>query len=100
MQCKIDQSAVSMGSHDSQSEVRMFWQKDGVSRSMLPGSKYQHISVDHQGNLRIDSVKAEDEGWFGCFAVSATGSTSALAKVSLKSNPHTQPPPIIQLGKL
>ena len=51
------------------------------------------------GNLRIDGVTSEDEGWFGCFAVSVTGSSSALAKLSLKSNPH-QPPPIIQLGNI
>ena len=99
MQCKVDTSRVSsQRSRGFPNDVRMFWQRDGVSTSLLPGSKHNHMTVDNAGNLRIDFVRAEDEGWFGCFAVSVTGSSSSLARISLKSNPH-QPPPIIQLGK-
>ena len=75
----------------------LFWQKDGRSSPFLPGTKQQHISVDKAGNLLIESATSQDEGWYGCFAVSETGSSSALAKLALKINPP-KPPPIIQLG--
>ena len=91
MQCKVDTS--------DGTRARMYWQREDGHVAMLPGSKHDHITVDSIGNLRIDGVEQEDEGWFGCFAVSSTGSSSALAKLSLKSNPHQQPPPIIQLGE-
>ena len=92
MQCKVDTTDTRV------SRARMFWQREGGHVTMTPGSKHDHITVDTSGNLRIDGVSQEDEGWFGCFAVSPTGSSSALARLSLKSNPH-QPPPIIQLGE-
>ena len=41
-------------------------------------------------------MRAQDEGWLGCFAVSPTGSSSALARLSVRTASH--PPPIIQLG--
>ena len=78
-------------------EVRLFWQREGLPLSLSPGAKHRHISVDRSGNLRVEAVRPEDEGFYGCFAVSRTGSSSALCKVTLKSNLN-QPPPIIQLG--
>ena len=82
---------------ESIQQAVLFWQKDGISSPFLPGTKQQHISVDKSGNLLIESVTSQDEGWYGCFAVSETGSSSALAKLALKTGPP-QPPPIIQLG--
>ena len=43
-------------------------------------------------------MRGDDEGWLGCFAVSPTGSSSALARLSLKTSGQQRPPPIIQLG--
>eukprot|EP00090_Calanus_glacialis_P005360 TRINITY_DN14165_c0_g1_i1.p2 TRINITY_DN14165_c0_g1~~TRINITY_DN14165_c0_g1_i1.p2 ORF type:complete len:628 (-),score=93.63 TRINITY_DN14165_c0_g1_i1:3356-5239(-) len=82
---------------ESIQQAVLFWQKDGISTPFLPGTKQQHIFVDKSGNLLIESVSSQDEGWYGCFAVSETGSSSALAKLALKTGPP-QPPPIIQLG--
>ena len=88
LQCRVDSRG---------SEARLFWQRQGLPVTLGPGAKHRHMSVDRSGNLRLEAVTAEDEGFFGCFAVSRTGSSSAVAKISLKSSLN-QPPPIIQLG--
>ena len=75
----------------------LFWQKDGISAPFLPGTKQQRVFVEKTGNLLIESVSSEDQGWYGCFAVSGTGASTALARLSLKIGKQ-QPPPIIQLG--
>ena len=75
----------------------LFWQKDGRSAPFLPDTEQQHIFVEKSGNLLIESVSSQDQGWYGCFAVSGTGTNTALARLSLKIGPQ-QPPPIIQLG--
>ena len=53
------------------------------------------LSIDH---FLSDSVTAELEGWAGCFAVSVTGWSSAVARLAVRSSPAHQPPPVIQLG--
>ena len=88
LQCRVDPRGA---------EVRLFWQRQGLPVTLGPGAKHRHMTVDRNGNLRLEAVTAEDEGFFGCFAVSRTGSSSAVAKITLKSNLN-QTPPIIQLG--
>ena len=88
LQCRVEP----MGA-----EVRLFWQRQGLPVTLGPGAKHRHMTVDRNGNLRLEAVTAEDEGFFGCFAVSRTGSSSAVAKITLKSNLN-QTPPIVQLG--
>ena len=75
----------------------LFWQKNGISAPILPDTKQQHIFVEKTGNLVIESVSSQEQGWYCCFAVSGTGTSTALARLSLKIEPQ-QPPPIIQLG--
>ena len=43
MQCKID----------PKQDAVLFWQVTGISKSLLPGTKQQNLSVDKMGNLHI-----------------------------------------------
>ena len=90
LQCRVEQQ---------QQLTRVFWQQQDLG-PLAPGPGHSsQLSVDPRtGSLRLAAVTAELAGWFGCFAVSATGSSSAVARVSLKSS-LLQPPPIIQLGE-
>ena len=92
LQCRVEQQ-------QQQQLTRVFWQQQDLG-PLAPGpGHHSQLSVDPRtGSLRLAAVTAELAGWFGCFAVSATGSSSAVARVSLKSS-LLQPPPIIQLGK-
>ena len=92
------QCRVSPAPHQQQL-TRVFWQQQDLG-PLAPGpGHHSQLSVDpRSGSLRLAAVTPELAGWFGCFAVSATGSSSAVARGSLKSS-LLQPPPIIQLGE-
>ena len=73
-----------------------FWLQSGQTTPLLPGTGGR-LAVSGQGSLTIGEVTARDAGWYGCFGVSQTGSSGAVAWVGVRDGVR-QPPPIIQLG--
>ena len=87
MECRLEKSS---------SPVVQFWLRDGQAAPLLHGQEGR-LAVSSHGSLTIGSATTKDAGWYGCFGVSPTGSSGAMAWVGIKDT-MVRPPPIIQLG--
>ena len=73
-----------------------FWLRDGQTTPLLPGTGGR-LAVSSQGSLSIGRITERDAGWYGCAAVSSSGSDLARAEVRV-ARESDAPPPIIQVG--
>ena len=62
----------------------LFWNREGDTNLMFPGSTHGRLSVAADGTLSIRGALREDAGYFACSAVSIAGAVTerALLEVS------------------
>ncbi|XP_077985313.1 roundabout homolog 1-like [Glandiceps talaboti] len=75
----------------------IFWQKPGGEQLLFPGQVQDRFSVTQEGELEIEDVQLEDEGFYTCSALSVAGTSTVRANLKVIVLTDS-PPPIIRQG--